>query len=319
MDSAVRFADLKYRTTQAREPLSRNVRSRVKLHNPGSTLFVPDGTPLPRAVERVTHMGIGAHQDDLEIATCHGIIDCFGKNSAWFGGVTCTNGAGSARSGPYSGWSDDRMRKQRRLEQEKAAQVGEYGFVAQLDYESASVKSPGFLPLMQDLILLLRSARPSVVYTHNPADKHDTHVGVFVAVIEAVRALPREERPRKVLGCEAWRDLDWLPDEDKELLDLGEHENLAAALTGLFDSQIAGGKRYDLATLGRRRAHATFFQSHEVDEASQLSFGMDLTPLIRDDDLDIIGFTESFIDRFRSEVRSRLAKRLGCGEGESGC
>ena len=35
-----------------------------------------------------------------------------------------------------------------------------------------------------------------------------------------------------------------------------------AALIGVFDSQIAGGKRHDLAVLGRRRANATYNASH---------------------------------------------------------
>ena len=290
----------------------------MKLHNPGAAFFAPDGTTAAEAVARTTHLGIGAHQDDLEIMAYHGISACFGSSSSWFGGITCTNGAGSARSGPYADWNDDRMRAQRRLEQEKAAMVGEYGFVAQLDHESSAVKSPGNNALHQDLVQLVRAACPSLLYTHNPADKHETHVGVFVAVIEALRAIPEEERPGQVLGCEAWRDLDWLPDDEKVALDMGGHENLAAALTGLFDTQIAGGKRYDLAALGRRRAHATFFQSHAVDQAVQLSFAMDLTPLIRDVSRDIIEFTESRIDRFRREVRSRLEERLGVRRKESG-
>jgi len=59
-----------------------------------------------------------------------------------------------------------------------------------------------------------------------------------------------------------WRDLDWLVDSDKAPFDVSEHENLQAALLGVFDSQIAGGKRYDLASMGRRRANATYFESH---------------------------------------------------------
>ena len=62
-----------------------------------------------------------------------------------------------------------------------------------------------------------------------------------------------------------WRDLDWLMDADKVVFDVSAHENLQAALLGVFDSQICGGKRYDLATMGRRRANATYFASHGVD------------------------------------------------------
>jgi hypothetical protein len=123
---------------------------------------------------------------------------------------------------------------------------------------------------------------PRFVYTHNLADKHDTHVGVALKVIAAIRCLPEPDRPQKLFGCEVWRDLDWMVDSDKVPTDLTTHENLQAALLGVFDSQIAGGKRYDLASMGRRRAHATYYESHGVDISLGLSYAMDLTPLILD-------------------------------------
>ena len=89
-------------------------------------------------------------------------------------------------------------------------------------------------------------------------------------MIAAIRRCPPAERPEKLYGCEVWRDLDWLTDEDKVVFDVSAHENLQAALLGVFDSQICGGKRYDLATLGRRRAHATYFASHGTDDATGL-------------------------------------------------
>jgi hypothetical protein len=107
-----------------------------------------------------------------------------------------------------------------------------------------------------------------------------------------------------------WRNLDWLPDEEKVVHDVCGHENLAAALNGLFDSQIAGGKRYDLAVMGRRRANATFFESHGVDQSDALAFAMDLTPLVLDDTLDVVAYVTSFIDRFKADVTNKLRKRL---------
>ena len=130
-------------------------------------------------------------------------------------------------------------------------------------------------------------------------------------VIQAIRDLPRELRPQTVHGCEVWRNLDWMPDAEKVVQDVGAHENLAAALNGIFDSQIAGGKRYDLAVLGRRRANATFFESHGVDQSDALAFAMDLTPLAHDDTLDILGYVTGFIDRFKADVAAKLRSRIG--------
>jgi hypothetical protein len=99
-----------------------------------------------------------------------------------------------------------------------------------------------------------------------------------------------------------------MADGDKAVFGVDGHENLSAALLGVFDSQIAGGKRYDLATMGRRRAHATYYQSHSVDAAQAITFAMDLTPLVKDDSLDPAAFTDAHIQRFSNEVATRVAK-----------
>jgi LmbE family N-acetylglucosaminyl deacetylase len=283
----------------------------MKLHNSTASVFIPDGRPEDKAVERVTHLGIGAHQDDLEFMAFHGILECFARDDKWFGGVTCTNGAGSSRTGPYGTFTDAQMMTIRQQEQNAAAVVGRYGVMVQLDYASSIVKSPTAPELKDDLKTILTATMPEVVYTHNPADKHDTHIGVMVAALQAMRELPREQRPKRVIGCEVWRGLDWLPDGEKVLMDVSGRDNLAAALNGVFDSQIAGGKRYDLATLGRRAANATFFEAHATDQATQLIFGMDLTPIVADETKDILEFVCSFIDRLKADVRQKLGKRLG--------
>ena len=282
----------------------------MKLHNPTAEIFIPNGQPVPAALKRITHLGIGAHQDDLEFMAFHGILACYHRDDQWFGGVTCTNGAGSARIGPYEKFSDAEMMTVRRQEQNTAATVGRYGAMLQLGYPSSAVKDATATALRNDLQQILAATRPQIVYTHNLADKHDTHIGVAVATVQALRALPAADRPGKVYGCEIWRDLDWLPDADKVLLDVSTHENLAAAVNGVFDSQIAGGKRYDLATFGRRRANATFLESHATDTATSLIFGMDLTPLVTDPTRDIVGYVTGFIEKFREDVSSKLKKRL---------
>ena len=283
----------------------------MKLHNPTADLFIPDGQPADAALARITHLGVGAHQDDLEFMAFHGIEACFHSRADWFGGVTCTNGSGSARIGDYAKFSDVEMMTVRRAEQRQAAILGRYSAVLQLDYPSSAVKDAGDSRLKDDLKAILTAAQPRVVYTHNPADKHDTHIAVVVPVIQAIRELPRAQRPQAVHGCEVWRNLDWMPDAEKIVHDVSGHDNLAAALNGVFDSQIAGGKRYDLAVLGRRRANATFFQSHSTDGSDALAFAMDLTPLAHDDALNIADYVTGFIDRFRAEVLAKLRQRLG--------
>jgi LmbE family N-acetylglucosaminyl deacetylase len=283
----------------------------MNLHLSTADVFIPDGSPPDAALARITHLGIGAHQDDLEFMAFHGIKACYHSDADWFGGVTCTNGSGSARSGAYGSYSDEEMMAVRREEQRQAAILGRYAAMIQLDYPSKAARDPADPRLQEDLAAILTAARPRVVYTHNPADKHDTHIAVAVPVIRAIRTLPRGQRPQAVHGCEVWRNLDWLPDAEKVVHDVSGHDNLAAALNGLFDSQIAGGKRYDLAVLGRRAANATFFESHGIDQGNALAFAMDLTPLVQDDTLDIVAFVLAFIDRFKSDVAAKLARQLG--------
>jgi LmbE family N-acetylglucosaminyl deacetylase len=282
----------------------------MKFHQPTSELFVPDGAALPAALERTTHLAVSAHQDDLEIMAASAVLECFQSAEKWFTGVVATDGRGSPREGLYREYSDDEMTAVRRKEQKKAAIVGEYAALALLDHPSSRIKDGAESAPAEDIAALLRACRPQVLFTHNPADKHDTHVGVALKTIAAARSLPADERPQKAYGCEVWRDLDWLIDDDKVGFDVSARENVQAALLGVYDSQITGGKRYDLASLGRRRAHATYFASHGVDTATGIIFAMDLSPLLADPKLDIAGFVQGFIDRFAQDVAGRF-RRLG--------
>jgi LmbE family N-acetylglucosaminyl deacetylase len=285
-----------------------DVETNMKLSLESAQIFVPDQQPLAVALPRTTHLGIGAHHDDLEIMAAHGILECFASTERWFTGVVVTDGAGSARDFEYQAYTDEQMRAVRSAEQKKAAYVGEYGAQFLLGHPSSAVKTGTSPGVVADLTQILRVTLPEVVYTHNLADKHDTHVAVALRVIAACRALEPSARPRRLLGCEVWRDLDWLGDADKVPLPLDRREHLQSALLGVFDSQIAGGKRYDLATAGRRRAHATYQESHGTDQHSALSWAMDLTPLMHEGDPG--SYAAGLLRRFEDDVAARI-RRLG--------
>jgi LmbE family N-acetylglucosaminyl deacetylase len=285
----------------------------VNLSRPDADIFVPESGPSAglspaAALARTTHLCVIAHQDDIEINAYPAVAECYGRADRFFTGVVMTNGAGSARTGKYAQVTDAEMQGIRREEQRTAAQLGKYNLQLQLAHPSADVKSPGHAAVAADLAAIFSGCRPSVVYLHQPADKHDTHVACLLRCLEALRALPRERRPARVLGVEGWRDLDWLADDKKVPLDASAHPALAEKLVAVFASQIAGGKRYDLAALGRRFANATFHASHATDAASALSFAMDLTPLVNDETLAVADFTTAHIERLRSDVAARIKK-----------
>jgi len=276
--------------------------------NPRADVFVAEAAGSPsEALGRVTHLCVGAHQDDIEIMAYSGICDCLDQPGKAFGGVVVTNGAGSPRTGVYATYTDEQMLEVRRKEQREAARIGSYAIQVQLAHPSADVKRAGHPGVAGDLASLFSGCRPEVVYLHNPADKHDTHIGVLLRCLEAIRALPAGRRPARVLGCEVWRDLDWLPDSEKVALDSGRHPDLALKLLGVFDSQVTGGKRYDLAAIGRRLANATFFASHATDTVSGITWAVDLTPVTRDGGPSIREFTDSLVAGLGADVSRRLA------------
>ena len=77
--------------------------------------------------------------------------------------------------------------------------------------------------------------------------------------------------------------------------DVGPGYELPVPHLAQGDSQLA----VPAMAMGRRRANATFHQSHGVDANSGAVFGMDLTPLLADDALDPIAFVAGHLDRFR--------------------
>ncbi len=278
--------------------------------NPLARLVTPDGKTGPDALSRTTHLGIGAHQDDLEFMAFHGILACYDRTDRWFGGVTITDGRGSSRAGQFKEWTDDQIAAERIREQDAAAVIGQYSFMAQLGFGSAAVRNAQQTAVRDDLRRILEASRPEAVYLHNLADKHDTHVGCALRCIEAIRQMPKADRPKMVYGCEVWRDLDWLVDSEKTPMPISARPELARTLNEVFATQIAGGKRYDLAVLGRRTANATFSNAHSTDQESAMQWAMDLTPLVHDDNLDPIAYTVGFIDRLKADVTARLRKSL---------
>jgi len=283
----------------------------MELHNPSATVFVPDHTDVAAALHRTTHMGIGAHPDDLPIMAYHGIAECLGWKDRWFLGVTVTSGTGGLRAGRFATATDDEMRAIRIDEEQRAADLGEYSAAVMLDYTSEKPKDPTANEVTADLAALVQATEPDVVYTHSLADAHDTHVAVALRTVEALRSLPSETRPLRVYGCEVWRDLDWLIEPDKIVLadDIGDDHLLE--MLEMYESQLVA-KRFDTATIGRRRANATFGHSHRTDDHRSATLAMDLTPLVHEPNLDPDDLVVDAIERLRNDVLDRI-NRLRAG------
>ncbi|MEZ5978425.1 MAG: PIG-L family deacetylase [Planctomycetota bacterium] len=283
----------------------------LHLSRTDADVFVPDGVAIPSALARVERLAVVAHQDDAEWIGLHGILSAFDGEPS-FGAVVVTDGAGSPRGGPYADVDDATMCTIRREEQRRAALVGRYALCVQLAHPSAAVRDPSNGDSTRDLVSILRATAPRTVYLHAPTDRHETHVAVCVRTLEALRRVDRESggrvRPERVLGVEGWGDLDWLAAQDRVALDVGARPHLVAALVGVFDSQIEGGKRYDLAMRARHVANATFGAPREVDRCVALALAVDLTAVARDGGPDVRALVDGLLERSAQGVRERLGR-----------
>ena len=263
-------------------------------------IFIPDEVETDIALERATHLCFAAHQDDTEFMAYHAIKTCYDKDDEWFTSVIVTDGAGSPRIGKYAAFTDEDMKNIRVQEQNEAALIGHYGAQIQLGYSSRSVKA-NEKGIVDEIKEIITQCTPQIIYTHNLADKHSTHVATALRVIEAIRALPEDRKPEQLIGLEVWRSLDWVADKQKQVFDASANPALAQELMSVFDSQIAGGKRYDEAVMGRRKANATFLADHEVDRLGYAVYGIGMSALMHTT-ITYEQFISHLIDTFKHEV-----------------
>jgi len=273
----------------------------MKFSRPLADAHAP-GNDLATALSSTTHLGIGAHADDLEIMAFPGICACRGQNNLHFSGVVATDGAGapSKISGPE-------LVKARMGEQKQAAVLGGYAAVIQLAHPSHEIRGPGRTSLVSDLLQILQAARPKALYLHNPADRHETHLAVLLASLEALRQLPSSARPVEIYGCEVWGDLDWVPADKITRLPCPAPADFGPSLLRVFRSQVAG-KRYDLAAAGRRRAQATFGDAYAADQAEEVLLALDLRPLVENPKLTLVDFVSNLTGEFQKQTLDRIRR-----------
>ncbi|MDJ0877713.1 MAG: PIG-L family deacetylase [Halieaceae bacterium] len=271
----------------------------MQLDCPALDCFVPDGESLAVASQRTTQLGIGAHPDDLEIIGIPGILECHEAEDGWFTGVVACDGAGSPRSGRYAAYSNREMIDTRRQEQRAAASLGQYSLQVQLGFPSAEAASPA---LEDCLVEIVQACQPDTVYLHNIADAHATHRKLARSSLAALRRLPAGQLPARVFGVEVWRSLDWLSAPLRVALPVDDPGELQTRLLRCHDSQVSGGKRYDLAIIARQQANATLVESQDLDACSACVLAMDLAPLLREAEPDIDALLDQALEGFRAEL-----------------
>lgn len=248
----------------------------------------------------VKYMAVAAHQDDVEIMALDGIFKGQGADAS-FCAVVLADGAGCPKNGKYSTLKPQEIMDLRMEEQKAASEIGRYNSLYLLKQPSLKIKAADEDIKKQILSALLENSPLDVLYIHNLCDKHPTHIGAAKLALSAALALPKEKRPKKLFGCEVWRALDWLDDEEKVRFNLDGNKNLASKLLSVFESQNAT-KSYDDGARGRRLANATFSESHLENDAKEVWLAMDLTPLLDEKKPDIKDFLAKKLRKFQDDV-----------------
>ncbi len=283
----------------------------MKFKHPQAFIWVPPGISSEEALKRTTHLSIGAHPDDLEFMSFHGIESCYESKDSFYTGIVVTDGAKSVKAGPYQNMSPEQMARVRIEEQLKAAKLGKYNALIMLQYSSADLlsSSKGVRPWIQEIKKIFSYCNPHTLYSHNPFDKHPSHLAVILPLLQLLQKLEPKRKPKKFYACEVWRGLDWVLEQDRIALALGKPA-LSKKINLLFQSQIDAGKNYAEAVKGRRIANATFSNPHETDAASQIELALDLTSLMHRTRDQIFPYLKAILSRFEKDLTKNIQRYL---------
>ena len=293
----------------------------IEGHEP--QIFVPDGSSTETALSRVTHLWIGAHQDDAEVADYYGIRKCYESKDEHFCAITLANGRGSPLVGEFANMDAEEMVEVRRHEQIEAAIIGKYSAVIQTMFPSRIICDKEETAVTSDLVALIRQMpNLKVIHTHNPADKHDTHVAVACRVKEALQQLPERLSQLSVNGIEVWRKLDWMVDHitdnngskisnpGKVMLDVSANPasapNLDIDVLLPFRSQNTT-RDYAIGSQASRESNGVFGIPHDTCQATRVTIAMDLMPAILGKTT-YAGLTFDHIMELQNEQLARIAR-----------
>ena len=277
----------------------------MKFHNPSASIVFPKSDQPSVNTQSIQSriLGIGAHQDDLEFMCFHGILE--GRKQGGFTGLILSNGAGSSRGEAFTHLSEEEFCEVRKQEQIQAANLAGYQQIIQLGHPSKNIKSIDRSHAIRDVLEVLNNVKPEKIYTHNPFDKHDSHIATLIVTIEAIKLMAPEDRPKKLFGCEVWRSLDWLPSSLKIEFDVSNEASLRDDLLKCFPSQTQDSKNYAEAVNGRRIANATFSDAHTLDKSLQTEHAIDLSHLIGEDSNAALYFVREVQNKFATEIEDQ--------------
>ena len=214
------------------------------------------------------------------------------------------------RAAVIAAHTDAEMVEVRRDEQRRAAELGGFGAVVQLGHPSGDVKSADGVTSLADELASILEVSPSAEPLHAQSGRQARHPSSGDGGDRA-RGTPTADDACDRRGSSASRggatSTGWATARS-----CGSTPRRTSALAqqfaAVYESQIDGAKRYDVAIQGRRRANATMHGIRSTDDAEEVIVAIDLTPLLRNDDLDPVEYTLAAIDRLRADVETSLRR-----------
>lgn len=235
-----------------------------------------------------------AHPDDAEFG-CYALIRKCMKEGKRLLVIVVTTGSKCPLAGSFADRAEE-MERIRAEEQFEAARIGNYS-VLMLGYESADLRGAGSDLVCGVLEQILSQCSAAEIWTHNPFDRHPTHLSVLRLLLAAIRRMNRSKRPTKLYGAELWGGLDHVPAEHIEEFDVSDDLGLRRALIEAFRSQNEA-KNYAAGVPGREAGHATFRASHSNNRMTACDLALNMAPLLEDDTLSLEDWTKQLLDKY---------------------
>ncbi len=277
----------------------------MKNLNQRASCYDPRDDSSTSAIQKTAFLGIGAHQDDLEFMCFDAILK--GLNGDGFSALILSDGSGSARNHSHQNLSPQEFSQLRNEEQKNAAKLASYKQLIQLNHPSSVIKERN-ASLIAEISDIIQASSPQVIYTHNPFDKHLSHVATLECVVSAILELAPQDRPKKLIGCEVWRSLDWLPQKRKLIFEIDAEAQIRDQLLECFPSQSGESKNYSKAVQGRRICNATFLDSYNKDQFLQVEYAIDLSEVISQKPVSLHNFSNRVLEEFKTEIFLNLGQ-----------
>jgi glucosamine-6-phosphate deaminase len=268
---------------------------------------------LQAALAKTTHVGVGAHQDDIEIMAGPMLL----KNKDHWMNIIVTDGAASKSilNGMATELTPKQLTDMRQREQREAAR--ETGTpVIQLKYPSAAVNGHMGEGKRQEAAFALGtlfSAMPKTeeVFGHNPIDKHATHLAVLAVQTAALRAA-QHKNLKNVYAMEVWGGLTGIPEAQLSMFVVEDGRDLAAinTLIGKYQSQIQGqGRDYAATTTARMVGHGGYVSNPHLNNPPEgMVIGLNITDFTKGESNDMGALAKELLER-AAAIKVKLAEK----------